>query len=73
MHIWDKLFKNGPSKICGRQPLKNLKEYSLLKQGDLQKIVYVLASNDRSNFDNFRELIQNLLPYTTDFFQENCT
>ena len=21
--IWDKLFKNGPSKICGRQPLKN--------------------------------------------------
>ena len=19
---WDKLFKNGPSKICGRQPLK---------------------------------------------------
>ena len=24
--IWDKeLFKNGPSKICGRQPLKKLK------------------------------------------------
>ena len=23
--IWDKVFKNGPSKICGRQPLKNLK------------------------------------------------
>ena len=23
--IWDKLFKNGPSKICERQPLKNLK------------------------------------------------
>ena len=21
--IWDKVFKNGPSKICGRQPLKN--------------------------------------------------
>ena len=21
----DKVFKNGPSKICGRQPLKNLK------------------------------------------------
>ena len=30
-HIWDKVFKNGPSKICGRQPLKNLK-YGLLKQ-----------------------------------------
>ena len=24
--------QNGPSKICGRQPLKNLKEYGLLKQ-----------------------------------------
>ena len=23
--IWDKVFKNGSSKICGRQPLKNLK------------------------------------------------
>ena len=21
---WDKVFKNGPSEICGRQPLKNL-------------------------------------------------
>ena len=26
---WDKVFKNGPSKICGRQPLKNLKVYGL--------------------------------------------
>ena len=24
------VFKNGPSKICGRQPLKNLKGYGLL-------------------------------------------
>ena len=24
-NIWDKVFKNGLSKICGRQPLKNLK------------------------------------------------
>ena len=23
--IWVKVFKNGPSKICGRQPLKDLK------------------------------------------------
>ena len=30
--IWDKVFKNGPSKICGRQPLKNLKRHGLLKQ-----------------------------------------
>ena len=31
-YMWDKVFKSGPSKICGRQPLKNLKWYSLLKQ-----------------------------------------
>ena len=30
--IWDKVFKNGPSKICGRQPFKHLKGYGLLKQ-----------------------------------------
>ena len=29
---WDKVFNNGPSKICGTQPLKNLKGYGLLKQ-----------------------------------------
>ena len=22
--IWDNVFKNGPSKSCGRQPLKNV-------------------------------------------------
>ena len=30
--LWDKVFKNGPSKICGRQPLKNLKRYGLLEE-----------------------------------------
>ena len=29
--MWVKLFKNGPSKICGRQPLKNFKGYGLIK------------------------------------------
>ena len=24
MNNWDKVLKNGPSKICGKQPLKNL-------------------------------------------------
>ena len=28
--IWVKAFKNGPSKICARQPFKNLKGYGLL-------------------------------------------
>ena len=29
---WNKVFKNGPSKICGKQSLKNQKEYGLIKQ-----------------------------------------
>ena len=29
-YIWIIVFKNEPSKICGRQPLKNLKWYGLL-------------------------------------------
>ena len=29
---WNKVFKNGPSKICGMQPLKMLKWYGLLKR-----------------------------------------
>ena len=32
MNIWDKVLKNGPSKICGRESLKNLNGYGLLKQ-----------------------------------------
>ena len=28
---WNKVFKNGPSKLCGRQLSKNLKGCSLLK------------------------------------------
>ena len=30
--IWEQVFKNGTSKTCGRQPLKKLKGYGLLKQ-----------------------------------------
>ena len=30
-NIGDKLFKNGPSKTCGRQPLRNVKEYESFK------------------------------------------
>ena len=32
MDMWDKVFKNGPRKNFGRQPLKNLKGYGLVKQ-----------------------------------------
>ena len=31
-YIRDKVFKNGLRKVCGRQPLKNLKQYSLVSQ-----------------------------------------
>ena len=34
-HIWHKVFKSGPSKTCGGQPLENLKGYGLLKQSSL--------------------------------------
>ena len=27
-----RVFKNGPRKICGRQPLRNLKRYGVLRQ-----------------------------------------
>ena len=30
-NIWDKAFKNGPSKICGRQPLKNFTLLSIVE------------------------------------------
>ena len=38
--IWDKVFKNGQSKICGRQPLKNLKRYGMLIPSNLLKAVF---------------------------------
>ena len=34
---WDKVFKNRPSKICGRQPLKDMKDYDLFRQAVFHK------------------------------------
>ena len=34
INIWAKVFKNGPSKICGRQPLKKF-TWSILEYLDL--------------------------------------
>ena len=31
LFIWGKVIKNGPSIICGREPLKNLKVYDVFK------------------------------------------
>ena len=36
---WGKAFKSGLSKFCGRQPLKNLKGYGLLK--GLRKVCFL--------------------------------
>ena len=42
--LYENVFKNGPSKICGRQPFKNLKGYGLRKQnffkGRLPQILF---------------------------------
>ena len=52
--MWKKVFKNGPSKICGRQPLKNLKGYGLLK--------HVMLSFSIKFKKPFRACFGNFLP-----------
>ena len=37
---WDNVFKNGPSKICGKQPLKKLKGYGLHNPSNFLKAVF---------------------------------
>ena len=44
--IWEKKFKNGSSKFCGRYPFKDLKEYCLLKQTILLQISQRLSSTN---------------------------
>ena len=39
----DKLFKSEPSKICGRQPLKNLKGYGLPQQTIIISSIFLKA------------------------------
>ena len=43
---WDKVFKNGPSKIYERQNLKNWKGYGLLKETISLQIFQRLSSTD---------------------------
>ena len=77
--IWNKAFKNGPSKICGRQPLKNLLVYGLFKQpypfkffkGCLPQILLGLLLNTLSYIENGS--LKNLLKFkgektTLDYF-----
>ena len=39
-NIWVKVFKNGQSKICGKEPLKNLKRYGLLGTSNYLKAAF---------------------------------
>ena len=57
---WDKVFKNGQSKVCGRQPLKDLK-------GCLPEISLGPFLNTLSQIINilFDELCDNQTPWTT--------
>ena len=58
--IWDKVFKNGPSKICGGQPLKNLKGYGLLQQ------IISLQIFQRLSSTNFTwSILEYFVSYTT--------
>ena len=43
MFIWDKIFKTGPSKFFGRQSLKNLKGYGLLKHKSMVCFCFFLT------------------------------
>ena len=74
--IWVTVFKNGPSKICGRQPLKHFKWYGLPKQTISLQIFYRLSSKNfylvtislqifyRLSFTNFTwSILEFLDPY----------
>ena len=66
-HKWNKAFKSGPSKICGRQPLKNLKGYLYW---------YTLSSipcKGRTLFGTFENKIKNYITSTTERFAEKCS
>ena len=43
--IWGKVFTNGPSKICGKQPLKNLKWYVLPPTCTLPPVTLAFKNN----------------------------
>ena len=51
--IWDKVFKNGPSKVCVRQSLKNLKGYGPLS---LQNFWRLSSTNFTRSYVEGRKL-----------------
>ena len=73
-HIWDKVFKSGPSKICGRQPLKTWRDIVCLSKaypfkflkGCLPQIFLPLL-NTLTHIKNRRPIF-----YYHCFFDTNC-
>ena len=55
MFIWDKVFKNGPSKICGRQPFKILKAvfHKILLGPFLNTLPHLILGKWKTLADNF--------------------
>ena len=62
---WDKVFKNGPSKMCGRQRLKNMKWYDFLKAP------FHKFSTNGSLLNTSPQLFLNLLKCFHDFLNKN--
>ena len=59
-NIWDKVFKNGASKICGRQPLKITKDMVWLK------LTILLQNFERLSSTNFTwPILEYLFPFAT--------
>ena len=83
-NIWDKVFKSGPSKNCGKQPLKNLKGYGLLKflifkekkalinNGNSKKSTKSLTKHCNSKkFCILRNVLRNVFFFLTNLSQGN--
>ena len=60
MIIWNKVFKNGPSKICGRQHLKKLKLCGLFKQKLFKAVFHIFYLHTLSNLTHEFQTLPNL-------------
>ena len=73
--IWDKVFKNRPSGICGRQPLKYLKSCFLfeLKNGNTKRMYEICSKLTRKTPERRLKQISQIVPVfpTVDFEQIN--
>ena len=67
---WDKVCKNGPSKLCGRQSLKNLRGSSLLIVPKSLQIITLMLSNVETGKQKLNFMISknwNLSAFAFDF------